>query len=645
MSTGTFHRLASAACLGVVLLLLGMAKPLAAQSVVGVSEILSSTDSSEIDTYSATEIDYQTSLYYGAYVEGYLYQNGSLIASGSASDPSDAYGYMSKPLQVPDQYQLESDHYLVAEYVYEDYDGTTYWSNPDDYLIASGDSSYPSGSSFAAGGGPAYYDTQYFYLGSTAVQMSSAGPTITSISPTSANVGTSGTITVYGSNLVDVFTSQASAAVTGSGVSLSVSSANASQVVLNFSIATNASTGNQNVTLSTRFGTSNAAVFRVDDPTPVVSSITPSTWSAGAVTQITVNGHSFGTSPSPTVSGPGVSGSAVVSASDTQIVANVTVAASSPGGTATVQVQSSGYTGNGFAGNPGQSAQGSNTASIQPIPAPVPQILFQGTNVALTTQTVLMGQLIALTVPLTGLPAGLTVQSQVWSGISGTSAVGGYSASTSSGQTVPLPMMAGSGVSFYWITPGNQAVRYTWILSNGQTNSATVTFTVSGPSNAVLNSTLGTVSVWPAGVGAGGHATTPFLEFGNANTQNGINFQASADSGSADNGSWQFVQLITRYTIKKLTSTGVQSTDFTTGLDNTYPYPMPPGTTSGTNDSPGFGLAAGTGESAAYFTAAMYLMWIPNASGGCTSSIALPCTIPVPLGSVTWGYSGMPLTR
>ncbi len=282
MSRGPALRSASfAACLGLLTLWLGSATPSAAQSVVGVSEILSSTDSSEIDTYSATEIDYQTSLYYGASVVGNLYQNGTLIASGSASDPSDAYGYIGKPLQVPDQYQLESDHYLVAAYVYASSGGTTYWSNPD-YFLSGGDGSPdPGGSSFVPGGGPAYYSTQYLYLGTTAVPMSSAGPTIASISPAAGTVGTSGTITVYGDNLVDAFTNQASAAITGSGVTLSINSAGASQVVLNYSIAANADTGNQGLTLSTRFGSSNTASFNVGDPTPVIASISPGTWSAG----------------------------------------------------------------------------------------------------------------------------------------------------------------------------------------------------------------------------------------------------------------------------------------------------------------------------------------------------------------------------
>jgi hypothetical protein len=143
-------------------------------------------------------------------------------------------------------------------------------------------------------------------------------------------------------NLVDPFTGQASATITGSGVTLSVVSATESVVDLNDSIATNATTGSQNVTLTTRFGTSNAAPFSVGDPTPVVTSISPNSWNAGTSIQVSIAGHGFGTNPSLTITGPGVSGYSTA-VSDTQIVATVTIAANTPGGAATIEVQSHDY--------------------------------------------------------------------------------------------------------------------------------------------------------------------------------------------------------------------------------------------------------------------------------------------------------------
>lgn len=136
-----------------MLLVIGALKMVRAQDVVGVSEILSSTSATEIDTYSATDLSYDVSLYYGAYVEGYLYDNSTLIADGSAQAQQDAYGYMSKPLTVGDIYTIESDHYLVASFAYSD-GGTSYYNNPDYFDPGDGGPTDPSGSGFDEGGDP-----------------------------------------------------------------------------------------------------------------------------------------------------------------------------------------------------------------------------------------------------------------------------------------------------------------------------------------------------------------------------------------------------------------------------------------------------------------------------------------------------------
>jgi hypothetical protein len=536
--------------------------------------------------------------------------------------------------------------------------GTTYWNNPD-YFLSTGDgASYPSGSSFAPGGGPVYYVNKYIYLGTTALQLSSAGPTITSISPSGGTVGTSGAIHIYGDNLVDPFTGQASAAITGSGVTLSVASATESVVDLNDSIATNATTGSQNVTLTTRFGTSNAAPFSVGDPTPVITSISPNSWNAGTSIQVTITGHGFGTNPSLTITGPGVSGYSTA-VSDTQIVATVTIAANSPGGAANVEVQSHGYTGSGFFPvNPGQPPQGSNTASVNPIQAPVPQIIFLGQNIT-GTQTVYVGQKIALKVPVdnsdpshpTNLPAGLTVQGQSWSAPPGV-AVGGYVVSSTNcvGQTqagdvcasvTPLPARNGSAFTFYWIDAvAQRQITYTWTLSNQQSNSATVTFDVQGPQNAIVSPTAGDVKIWAAGIGFAGQATTPTLEFGNALTQAGMTFHATADQGTNTNGAWSFVQLLGDNSVVRYESGNPAIATLGVGLDNHYPYPFNIGSTDTTTDSPGAALYTTNSEVTDTFSATMYLMWIPNVAVGCNQSPEAPCSIPVSLGYVNWRFRG-----
>jgi hypothetical protein len=322
-----------------------MTIPASAQSVIGVSEILNSTNASEIDTYSATELSYDVALYYGAYVAGYLYDGSTQIRAGSAQDQQLAYGYLQAPVNVGDVYTIESDHYLVLSVAY--FDGSQYqYSNPDGF-VSGGTGEYPSGSSFIPGGGPAYVSTQYYYLGTTGVSLSTAAPSITGINPNSVATGKSGTIEVQGNNLVDPFTGQTTPAVSGAGVNLSVTGTPSSDhVSLNYSVDSGTSTGNRSLTLATRFGTSNGANLTVGYPPAVVTSLNPSVWQAGTNFTLTINGTGFGTAPTVTVSGAtGVSASQATNTSSdgTQTQVTINVAADAPDGTATVQVQP-GYT-------------------------------------------------------------------------------------------------------------------------------------------------------------------------------------------------------------------------------------------------------------------------------------------------------------
>jgi hypothetical protein len=189
-----------------------------------------------------------------------------------------------------------------------------------------------------------------------------------------------------------------------------------------------------------------------------------------------------------------VTGSSIISSSDTQIQANVSVAASAPSGTATIQVQSNGYTGNGFlSASPGQPSQATLNAVIQPIAPPPPQIMFYGMNVAQTTQSVYIGQQIALSVPTTNVSAGLTITSQSWTVPAITAAIGNYTASTASGTVAPITptytptASTASTVTFYWVAQGSsQQISYTWSFNNGTSISASVTFNVGGPTGNLM---------------------------------------------------------------------------------------------------------------------------------------------------------------
>jgi hypothetical protein len=339
-----------------------------AQQVVGVSAILGSTNASQIDTYSATELDYSASYYYDAGVGGYLYQNGSLIRSGWAASGSEsdiAYGYMTAPTSVGADYQLESDHYLMAAYMVW-YEGQYYYSNPYGYSFspAGGGS---SSNSFAPGGGDSYLVTETIYLGTTAIGVATAPPYIGGIREwanggTYGLRGTSGYIEVYGQHLLDAFDGGTTPAMSGNGVSVAVHYASAVQVNLSYTIDASASTGDRTLTLSTRFGTSNGATFTVADPTPQIISISPNTIETDSDQQVQIQGSGFGTSPSVQVSGGDITVT-VLSASDTNINALFSVPENAPVYDRSVTVTSNGVNGLGFA-PAGGSQQSSPSQSI-----------------------------------------------------------------------------------------------------------------------------------------------------------------------------------------------------------------------------------------------------------------------------------------
>jgi len=364
---------------GLALLLAGSHVVSAQSYVEGVSAIISSgTTSTQIETYSETYETADIADYYEAYVEGYLYQNGSLIADGySLGDPyeNDAYGYMTEPLHVPDTYEILSDHYLVAYYTYYDPgNGVTYYDNPD-YFIDSG--SEGGGYDFTPGNSDCgcYYETaDYIYLGSTEVEMSSAPPVISSISPTGILNGNSGTLTVDGSNLVDVFTQLTTASLSGSGITWSVSSQTEAQVLISYSVSTSAAAGNRTLTLATRFGSS-STTLNVGDATPIVTGLDPSDWDAGTTQSVTFTGQNFGTNaPTLSFSPSGGISYSLTSYNDSQIVANITVASGTPNETVDITVTNNGYGGTGFTGGSGESAKSSAVQANVHAPAKSPEV-------------------------------------------------------------------------------------------------------------------------------------------------------------------------------------------------------------------------------------------------------------------------------
>jgi hypothetical protein len=631
-------------------------------SVIAVSD-----DATEADGFAETDMDdYSWAEGYCPYsddgfcwvaVEGDLYRNDTDIASDSEEDwVSVDTAELASSVTLGDTYDLVGTGGLCFDY-YDEWGDVYSECDPLDATSA------------------------YFAAGA---------PYISSISQTSVAVGTNGQIVVNGDYLVDWFTGTTTPSITGSGIQLTFSSYNSStgQVTLNYVAAQGAAVGDQSLTVATRFGTSNAVTLNVGDPTPVVATISNTTWNAGASNSFTISGSGFGNCPKITVSGPGVTSYSITgTTSDTNISASVTIAANSPWGTATVQVTSRGYACNGSSfvpDIPGAPAySNSPTANIVPIPAPRPMVVFgagpsacsSGADISQAPQNVFVGQVIALVGCLpNGSPAGLSISTSSWGTPTGT-VVGGFDPSqTNNQQVMGLPAQNVQNFSFAWVGTGLQqaTVTYSYILNNLEGNQATLNFNVYGPTTdrsdgAYFTATPGTVNVWPAGTASAGNSTNPWLEFGNGKNNFGMIFNVAAAPPDMSNGAFQWVQLLGQRTSQYRTTPPTSNSTNTGGLDNWYPYPTPPNNPTLTADSPGIELivygVSSFSEAADSFAAKMYLMWDPQipssaqvAAGqttcsaassiqdatGNTNSTKSNCygSIPVPLGYISWGYCG-----
>jgi hypothetical protein len=257
-----------------------------------------------------------------------------------------------------------------------------------------------------------------------------------------------------------------------------------------------------------------------------------------------------------------------------------------------------------------------------------PEIVFNGKNINDTTQSVVVGQQIALTASYS-LPSGVTVRSRSWS-VAGTT-VGGFDAANLGGGPKSTDFNKDSN-TFYWVNAGNSLkVTFTLTLSDGSKPTAKATFNVGGAAVSKMTTPTGSVGIFSG----------PVLGFGPV----GIQFNPTLTTPSGDAGQFVWAQLITNNT---LTLTSTSGTVYTcvnvtqpptsggTGLDTEYPY----ATGKSTQDSPDLGLnSSAYTKEATVFSASMYLLWDPALPTGCTPGSN--CTsIPAPLGSVTWGWSG-----
>jgi len=215
----------------------------------------------------------------------------------------------------------------------------------------------------------------------------------------------------------------------------------------------------------------NVTVNPAVDSTPVISSISPSSWNSGSTVQVNFSGQHFGTNaPTLSFSPPSGISYSFYTYSDTSIVAYVTVAAGTPTENVSVTVTNNGYGGLGFNnGGTGQSAT-SKSASASVVGLPTlgaikgPKVLpisYSGSGVQ--TNTIQLNS--------TGSPDGGTY---LWTS-SNTSF-------TLSGQDSAVLVLSSTASGTSTMTE-----KYTL---NGKSVSQTATITVQIPTTATLNSPL-----------------------------------------------------------------------------------------------------------------------------------------------------------
>src|SRR6202035_590962 len=120
--------------------------------------------------------------------------------------------------------------------------------------------------------------------------------------------------------------------------------ASATQITATFTIAANAATGAQNITVTTSGGTSGTQAFTVNLAPPTLTSLSPNSGVQGQGVPVTLTGTNFVTGAAIGVSGAGITVSNTTVVSATQITATLTIAGAAATGARNVTVTTSGGT-------------------------------------------------------------------------------------------------------------------------------------------------------------------------------------------------------------------------------------------------------------------------------------------------------------
>jgi hypothetical protein len=237
------------------------------------------------------------------------------------------------------------------------------------------------------------------------------------------------------------------------------------------------------------------------------------------------------------------------------------------------------------------------------------------------------------------------------------------------------PDFTQSAVTFYFVNPGTMekvtaTVTYTQADGTQSTSvPASAVFMINGPSGNLLPQAMMLTTTDANGNSNGiqvyenGELQPRFGPRGTSDPNNlakgpiyGIVFTSNAGTPSGANSNFTWVQIITAVGRQSLTyagSTPLSPFNPSAGLDGTYPYVDYFNSANSDSDTPFGSLASGWGERDYQFDATMYLMWDPGIGDpgchpasatrnlGIVTQTASTCTsIPIPLGSVRWTWSG-----
>jgi hypothetical protein len=167
------------------------------------------------------------------------------------------------------------------------------------------------------------------------------GPTLGAApNPQQGNLGQSVNVKLVGTNFVAGATSIQF--LSGSGVSVSnVSVISSTALTAVFTIATNATVGWRQLTVSTPSGSSGARWFAVFG-TPAIKSITPVSGIRGSAVTVTLTGSNISNDVMVQFSGTGITASKTSSNSDgTSVTVTFTISSSAPLGTQSITLQNS----------------------------------------------------------------------------------------------------------------------------------------------------------------------------------------------------------------------------------------------------------------------------------------------------------------